>query len=154
MSTQIFDRDEFFMRDALVLAHYAATSGEVPVGAVLVLEDSIIGKGWNSPISNNDPTAHAEIVALREGATRLNNYRLPNTTLYVTLEPCAMCVGAMLHARISRLVFGATDPKTGAVVSVLQLLDNPRNNHKIIYTAGMLSDASSLLLTNFFKARR
>ncbi len=141
------------MEQALALAQYAEEQGEVPVGAILVLDDEIIGKGWNQPISSNDPTAHAEIIALREGATKLKNYRLVNTTLYVTLEPCTMCIGAMIHARIKRLVFGAHDPKTGAVTSVFNLLDT-KLNHQINYQSGILAEESSELLRRFFRHRR
>ncbi len=142
-----------YMEQALTLAQHAQEQGEVPVGAILVLDDEIIGKGWNQPISSNDPTAHAEIIALREGATKLKNYRLLNTTLYVTLEPCAMCIGAMIHARIKRLVFGAHDPKTGAVESIFNLLDT-KLNHQINYQGGVLADESSELLRRFFRHRR
>ena len=121
---------------------------------MVVLENEIIGSGWNQPISRCDPTAHAEIIALRDAAQNMGNYRLPNTTLYVTLEPCAMCVGAMLHARISRLVFGAYDPKTGAVTSVFSFLDADHLNHRIIYQGGILAAESGVLLANFFKKKR
>lgn len=143
-------QDSYFMQQALKLAKHAEAQNEVPVGAVLVLDDTIIAEGWNQPISSIDPTSHAEIIALRKAAQKLNNYRLINTTLYVTLEPCMMCVGAMLHARIKRLVFGADDPKSGAV----QLLDNKQLNHKIIYQGGILAAECGALLTDFFKQRR
>lgn len=142
-----------YMEQALVLAQHAEEQGEVPVGAILVLDDEIIGQGWNQPISTNDPTAHAEIIALRQGAAKLNNYRLLNTTLYVTLEPCVMCIGAMLHARIKRLVFGTFDPKTGAVESVFNLLDT-KLNHQITYQGGILADKCGEVLSAFFKQRR
>lgn len=146
-------QDTFWMQKAIELAKKAADHDEVPVGAVLVLDDEIIGEGWNQPISIQDPTAHAEIMALRKGATKLNNYRLLNSTLYVTLEPCVMCVGAMLHARIKRLVFGASDPKTGAVASVFQLLDQ-KHNHQIQYEGGVLAKECGDLLKDFFKNKR
>ena len=142
------------MHEALVLAEHAMTKEEVPVGAVLLLEDKIIGKGWNQPISNNDPSAHAEIVALRSAAKTINNYRLLNSTLYVTLEPCLMCVGAILHARIKRLVFGAYDPKTGAACSVFNILTDTRHNHVVEVQGGVLEEESSELLQKFFKQRR
>jgi tRNA(adenine34) deaminase len=123
-------QDILFMRRAIELAQQAKTAGEVPVGAVAVIDNEIVGTGFNCPIGTCDPTAHAEIIALKQAAQKLNNYRLPEVTLYVTLEPCVMCVGAMLHARIKRLVFGATDPKTGAVTSVFKILDSrPRTTH-------------------------
>jgi len=146
--------DRFLMSRALDLANFAKDNGEVPIGAVLVSNNEIIGRGWNCSISSSDPTAHAEIMALRDGAKNLKNYRLPGTTLYVTLEPCVMCVGAMLHARIERLVFGAYDPKTGAVCSVFNLLDFKNHNHKIIYAGGLLSEECSNILVNFFKTKR
>ena len=146
--------DQKWMHEALVLAEHAMTKEEVPVGAVLLLEDKIIGKGWNQPISNNDPSAHAEIVALRSAAKTINNYRLLNSTLYVTLEPCLMCVGAILHARIKRLVFGAYDPKTGAAGSVFNILDDTRHNHVVEVQGGVLEEESSELLQKFFKQRR
>jgi len=146
--------DTIWLHKAIELAKRAEEAGEVPVGAVVVLENEIIGSGWNQPISRCDPTAHAEIIALRDAAQNMGNYRLPNTTLYVTLEPCAMCVGAMLHARISRLVFGAYDPKTGAVTSVFSFLDADHLNHRIIYQGGILAAESGVLLANFFKKKR
>ncbi|MCK4608043.1 MAG: tRNA adenosine(34) deaminase TadA [Gammaproteobacteria bacterium] len=146
--------DIHFMEQAIALATEAACKQEVPVGAVLVLDNIIIAKGYNQPIATPDPTAHAEIVALRAGAKYLNNYRLLNTTLYVTLEPCAMCVGAMLHARIKRLVFGAYDPKGGAIQSVIKLLDTKQFNHRIEYEGGILAPECGRLLSDFFKAKR
>ncbi|MGR8929106.1 MAG: tRNA adenosine(34) deaminase TadA [Gammaproteobacteria bacterium] len=146
--------DEEWMRYALRLAQRAEQQGEVPVGAVLVLNDSCIAEGWNQPIQNNDPTAHAEIVAIRKAGQAVNNYRLIDTTLYITLEPCVMCMGAIAHARIKRLVFGASDPKRGAVCHALQLSDVPFLNHKVEWTGGILEQCCSDLLTDFFKARR
>lgn len=148
------EKDIFFMRRALELAQRASAIQEVPVGAILVAGSNIIGEGSNCPISTCDPSAHAEIIALRSGAQKLNNYRLPNLTLYVTLEPCIMCLGAMLHARIQRLVFGAHDPKTGAVESLFQILQEPKLNHKIKYTGGILAAECGKLLSEFFKSRR
>lgn len=147
-------QDIFFMQHALMLAEKAKRANEVPVGAVIVANNEIIGEGFNCPIDNCDPTAHAEIMALRRAAQKLNNYRLPGTTLYVTLEPCAMCIGAMLHARIKRLVFGATDPKTGAVVSVFKPLDEKNLNHKIEYQGQILAIECGKILSDFFKSRR
>jgi tRNA(adenine34) deaminase len=146
--------DEGWMRKALALAVRAEEQGEVPVGAVLVLENELIGEGFNHPIELNDPTAHAEIMALRAGAQRMKNYRLTNTTLYVTLEPCAMCVGAILHARVKRLVFGAFDPRAGAIESVFQIANEPKLNHRLICEGGILAEESSEILKKFFKARR
>ena len=151
-------KDQYWMQQALDLAQYAATHGEVPVGAVLIDSNGgLLAQGWNCSISSCDPSAHAEIVALRHAANVCNNYRLLDTTLYVTLEPCIMCVGAMIQARIKRLVFGATDPKTGAIVSVFNVLDEINKgklNHKIVYTSGVLADECSKLLTRFFRERR
>jgi tRNA(adenine34) deaminase len=146
--------DEYWMRQALQLAKQAEEKGEVPVGAVLVLDGQIIGEGWNQPISSHDPSAHAEMIALREGARNLKNYRLKNSTLYVTLEPCAMCAGAMVHARIERLVFAAFDPKTGAAGSLLNILQDSRLNHWVKVEGGLLAIESATLLQNFFQARR
>jgi len=146
--------DESFMRAALAEAAVAASVGEVPVGAILVRNGEIIGRGLNRPIQDNDPTAHAEIMAIRAAAAAENNYRLLNTTLYVTLEPCAMCVGAMLNARVSRVVFGAYDEKAGAAGSVLDLGDNRRLNHQIEVNGGLLEAQCSELLRDFFRSRR
>lgn len=143
-----------WMQYALKLAERAQQEGEVPVGAVLVLNDEIIGEGWNRPIAAHDPTAHAEIMALRTGAAKLGNYRLNDTTLYVTLEPCVMCAGAMVHARIKRLVFGASDPKAGAIVSAFNILDSGRLNHRVEYVGGILPDECGGMLSRFFEARR
>lgn len=142
------------MRHALRLAQRAESLGEVPVGAVLIKNDKVIAESWNSPIVNHDPTAHAEINALREAGRRIGNYRLIDTTLYVTLEPCVMCMGAILHARVNRLVFGAFDPKRGAVVSALTLADAEFLNHSVSWLGGVLEDECSELLKSFFQARR
>ncbi|MCW5654824.1 tRNA adenosine(34) deaminase TadA [Hydrogenophaga sp.] len=146
--------DEDFMQLALAQAHAAAEAGEVPVGAVVVRDGQVIATGRNHPIGSHDPTAHAEVVALREAARTLGNYRLDGCTLYVTLEPCAMCSGAMLHARLARVVFGATDPKTGAAGSVLDLFAQPRLNHQTEVRGGVLAEACSEMLRDFFKERR
>jgi tRNA(adenine34) deaminase len=146
--------DQKWMEYALTLAKRAEDLGEVPVGAVLVLENELIGEGWNHPIAAHDPTAHAEVMALRNGALHLNTYRLINTTLYVTLEPCAMCAGAMIHARIQRLVFGAFDLRTGAAGSIFNLLQDPRLNHQVKYKGGILEKECGAILQNFFKYRR
>lgn len=148
------DQDIIWMHRALALAKAAANEGEVPVGAIVVYGNEIIGEGFNRPISLHDPSAHAEMLAMRNAAEKLTNYRLPNTTLYVTLEPCLMCAGAMVHARIGRLVFGAFDPRAGAVVSQAQTLMHSFLNHKVQYTGGILAKECGELLTQFFKARR
>ena len=142
------------MRHALQLAAHAEQNGEVPVGAVLVRQDEMIAEGWNQPILSHDPTAHAEIIALREAARRLENYRLPDTTLYVTLEPCVMCAGAIIHARVNRVVYGAPDPKAGAAGSVFNTLLTDQFNHKVRCEGGVLQQECSDLLVRFFKARR
>ncbi len=142
------------MRRALELAGRAEAAGEVPVGAVLVQDGEVVGEGWNRPIGAHDPTAHAEIEALRDAARRLANYRLPGTTLYVTLEPCVMCAGAILHARVARVVFGARDPKGGAAGSVFDLLGTDRLNHRVEVASGVLADACGQRLQAFFQARR
>jgi tRNA(adenine34) deaminase len=146
--------DESYMRRALELAVQAAELDEVPVGAVLVLDGRIAGEGFNAPISQHDPTAHAEIRALRAAGACLGNYRLSGSVLYVTLEPCAMCVGAILHARVARVVFGATDPKTGAAGSILDLFANQRLNHHATVTGGLLEDECAGLLRQFFAGKR
>ena len=146
--------DERWMRQALKLARRAAELGEVPVGALLVRGDEVIAEGWNRPIASHDPSAHAEMVAMREAAAALKNYRLGGLTLYVTLEPCVMCAGAIVHARIDRLVFGATDPKAGAVNSVYDVIANPRLNHRPDWTGGVLAAECGALLQEFFRARR
>ena len=148
------DNDEHWLRHAYQLARDAAADGEVPVGAVVVCDDEMIGEGSNRPVSSADPTAHAEIVALRAACKRQNNYRLAGATLYVTLEPCAMCSGAMLHARIERLVFGAFDPNSGAAGSVINVLDVPRFNHRVAVRGGVLEQQCAGQLQEFFRLRR
>ena len=142
------------MRRALTLADRAANEGEVPVGAVVVRDGQLLGEGWNQVISAQDPTAHAEIVALRDAALVEGNYRLPGSTLYVTLEPCTMCAGAMVHARIAELVFGATEPRAGVVCSTCSLLEQPWYNHKVSWQGGILAEESGSRLQTFFKDRR
>jgi tRNA(adenine34) deaminase len=146
--------DELWMEEALRCAQRALEEGEVPVGAVVISEDRIVGRGWNRNISDSDPTAHAEIVALREAATNVGNHRLGQCELFVTIEPCAMCAGAMVHARVRRLVYGADDPKAGAVQSVMQVLNHPRLNHQVEVRAGVLAGRSAELLQAFFRGRR
>lgn len=146
--------DADWMRRALELAARAAEHEEVPVGAVVVCDGEMIGEGWNQPISTHDPTSHAEIVAMRDAAQRVGNYRLTGTTLYVTLEPCLMCSGAMIHARIHRLVFGASDPKRGAVNSAMHVFDTPGLNHTVEVIGGVLEQACAQQLKAFFYARR
>ncbi|MGD1983383.1 MAG: tRNA adenosine(34) deaminase TadA [Chromatiaceae bacterium] len=149
------EADETFMRRALALARQAEAAGEVPVGALLVLDGKVIGEGWNRPIGTHDPTAHAEIVALRDAALRIGNYRLPGSTLYVTLEPCPMCAGAIVHARVARVLFGARDPRAGAAGSVFDLLpSDSRFNHVVACDGGLLADECAALLRQFFRARR
>ena len=146
--------DEFFMREALSLARSAECLGEVPVGAVVVCDGQIIGRGFNSPIGASDPTAHAEIAALRDAARNRENYRLPGCELFVTLEPCAMCAGAILHARIARVVYGARDPKTGVHGSVVDLFGVERLNHHTEVVGGVLAEECGQMLSGFFAARR
>lgn len=146
--------DDYWMRQALTLALRAQEEGEVPVGALLVLDNQVIGEGWNRPIGRHDPTAHAEIMALRQGGAVLQNYRLLNATLYVTLEPCVMCAGAMVHGRIRRLVYGASDEKTGAAGSLVDILRHPGMNHQVDITAGVLAEECAATLSNFFRQRR
>lgn len=146
--------DELFMGLALDLAREAGTLGEVPVGALIVGGGEVLGRGFNQPIGRHDPTAHAEIMALRDAAARLGNYRLPGCTLYVTLEPCVMCAGAIMHARIGRVVFGARDPKTGAAGSVVDLFAEDRLNHHATIVGGVLAEQCGGLLSGFFAARR
>ena len=142
------------MRHALGLARRAQAEGEVPVGAVVVLEERVIGEGWNRPVSASDPSAHAEIQAMRAAATERRNYRLVGATLYVILEPCAMCVGAMFHARVRRVVFGAADPKTGAAGSTVNLFEEKRLNHHALVHGGVLAAECGSLLSAFFASRR
>ncbi|MGA7400217.1 MAG: tRNA adenosine(34) deaminase TadA [Candidatus Sulfotelmatobacter sp.] len=146
--------DELWMEEALRSAQRALEAGEVPVGAVVVCEGRIVGRGWNRNISDFDPTAHAEIVALREAGANIGNHRLSECELFVTIEPCAMCAGAMVHARIKRLVYGADDPKAGAVQSVVKVLNHPQLNHQVEVRSGVLAGRSAELLQTFFKNRR
>jgi tRNA(adenine34) deaminase len=146
--------DEAFMRAALAEARAASVAGEVPVGAVVVLDGVTIGQAHNAPVALGDPTAHAEVLALREAARKAGNYRLPRATLYATLEPCVMCCGAAVHARIARIVYGAPDPKAGAIVSRHRLLDDGRSNHRIEARGGVLEAECGALLKEFFEARR
>lgn len=148
------DEDQRWINEAIVLAKQAADEGEVPVGAVVVKDGKIIGRGWNQNIGLNDPTAHAEIMAMREAGNSQANHRLPGCTLYVTLEPCVMCAGAMIHARLERIVFAATDPKTGAAGGKFDLLSNPAHNHAPTVNGGCLADECSALLKDFFRQRR
>jgi tRNA(adenine34) deaminase len=150
----VVEQDARFMQAALALAAVARERGEVPVGAVVVLGDEVIGEGYNQPIGAHDPTAHAEIVALRAAAARLGNYRLTGASLYVTIEPCQMCVGAMVHARIARLVYGATEPKAGAIESAMRAHEHPSLNHRIDVTGGILAADSRELVQAFFQGRR
>ena len=147
-------KDQRYMQLALDLAKLAAEAGEVPVGAIIVKDDIVIGRGGNAPIGTHDPTAHAEIAAMRDAAKYLKNYRLVNCTLYVTLEPCAMCAGAIQHARIARLVFGANDQKTGACGSVVNLMAEAKLNHHTVITGGIMATECGAELTAFFAARR
>ncbi len=146
--------ENYWMQKAIALAEQAAQHNEVPVGAIVVLNDEIIGQGFNQPIRSCDPTAHAEIIALRDAAKNIGNYRLVGATLYVTLEPCTMCVGAMIHGRIDRLVFGAVEPKSGAVLSQSKLLSAPYFNHEISVESGILAEECGTLLSDFFSRRR
>jgi len=146
--------DRQFMQQALEQAGLAALAGEVPVGAVMVRDGEVISKAFNKPIANHDPSAHAEMLALRQAALSEENYRLPGTTLYVTLEPCTMCAGAMLHARVDRIVYGAKDPKTGAAGSVLDVFSSKQLNHQTIIEGGLMGQECGQLLRDFFKERR
>jgi tRNA(adenine34) deaminase len=146
--------DAKYMSLAMELARDAWQAGEVPVGAIVVLEGEIVGRGFNQPISRHDPSAHAEIMALRDAGQRIGNYRLPECTLYVTLEPCVMCAGAMMHARIKRIVFGASDPKTGAAGGVVNLFRETRLNHHAQIEGGVLAEECGELISSFFKERR
>jgi tRNA(adenine34) deaminase len=150
----LLDTDESWMRVALAEAKEAREAGEVPVGAVLVRNGELLAAAHNHPIALHDPSAHAELLAIRRAAVAVGNYRLPGTTLYVTLEPCLMCAGAILHARIDRLVFGAADPKNGAVVSLYRLFDDRRFNHAVSVTEGVLRDACGEILSGFFREKR
>lgn len=146
--------DLFWMQHALELAQRAEAQGEVPVGAIVVYQDQVIGEGWNQPISSHDPSAHAEIMALRDAADAVENYRLPDTTLYVTLEPCCMCAGALIHARVARVVYGASDPKGGAAGSVFELLGTDKLNHQVRVQGGVLAEECGQVLSQFFQRRR
>jgi len=154
MSTTASAEDERWMGEAIALARDAGARGEVPVGAVVVRDGAVIGRGGNAPIAASDPTAHAEIAAMRDAGRALGNYRLPGASLYVTIEPCAMCAGAILHARIARVVFGARDPKTGACGSVVDLFAEPRLNHHATVVEGVRAEECGALLSAFFAARR
>ena len=145
---------EFWMREALSEARKAESEGEVPVGSVVLLNEKIVGRGHNHPIREHDPTAHAEIIALRQATHNISNYRLPGSILIVTIEPCIMCVGAMIHARIEELIYGAADPKYGAVRSCYQMADENKLNHKIRVTAGVLEEECRALMSSFFASRR
>jgi tRNA(adenine34) deaminase len=146
--------DKDFMQRALELAKKAEAHDEVPVGAIIVYQDKIIGEGWNQPISSDDPTAHAEIMALRDAGEKIGNYRLPNATIYVTLEPCTMCAGAIIHARLSKLVYAVDDPKTGACGSVFNLLQTDKLNHTVEIENGVLEEECRSLIQSFFKEKR
>jgi tRNA(adenine34) deaminase len=146
--------DKHWMQRAFDLAKKAEAQDEVPVGAVIVYEDQIIGEGWNQPISSDDPTAHAEIMALRDAGKNIGNYRLPNSTIYVTLEPCTMCAGAIIHARLAKLVYSVNDPKTGACGSVFNLLQTEELNHKVEIEEGVMEEECRSLLQSFFKEKR
>ncbi|WP_432472188.1 tRNA adenosine(34) deaminase TadA [Amphritea sp. HPY] len=152
--TKQTDTDQKWMEHALELAERAAAVGEVPVGAIVVLSGEVIGEGWNQPISGHDPTAHAEIMALRDAAARVENYRLVGATLYVTIEPCTMCAGAIIHSRVARVVFGASEPKAGAVVSNGQVFEQPWMNHRLECEGGVLADRCSGRISDFFRQRR
>ena len=150
----LFLQDELFMRRAIALAQQAALLGEVPVGAVVVQNGEVIGEGYNQPISGCDPTAHAEIIALRDAARKIGNYRLPNSTLYVTIEPCTMCAGALVHARVARVVYGTTEPKSGVAKSNLALFEAPHFNHRVCCEGGVLQDECATMMSDFFRSRR
>jgi len=145
---------QFWMKRALELAHKAEQAGEVPVGAVLVKDNQLLAEGWNQPILSHDATSHAEVMAMREAGKKLNNYRLIDTTVYVTLEPCSMCVGAMIHARVARVVYGAVEPRTGALGGAFNLLEANEHNHLFEIEAGIMAEESKALLQNFFRSRR
>lgn len=154
LNNNFSEQDHQFMCQALALAQQAAELGEVPVGAVIVVDGVVIGEGYNQPIATHDPTAHAEVVAIRQAAQKLQNYRLENSTLYVTLEPCTMCVGALIHARISRVVFATTEPKAGSLVSARKQLETGYYNHLFKFEGGLLADEASKQLSDFFRGRR
>ena len=147
-------KDQYWMERALELARKAEAAGEVPVGAVIVKDDEIIAEGWNQPISSNDATSHAEIMAMRVAGEKLGNYRLLDTTVYVTLEPCSMCVGAMIHARVAKVVYAASEPRTGALGGAFNLLEANQHNHIFEVEAGLMAEESRMLLQNFFQSRR
>lgn len=148
------EQDQIYMQAAIALAKQAAENGEVPVGAIVVKDGEIIGRGSNAPIGMHDPSAHAEILAMRDAAKNIGNYRLVDCTLYVTLEPCAMCAGAIQHSRIANLIYGASDPKTGACGSVVNLMSKEKLNHHTIVTSGVLAEEAGKILSDFFKQRR
>lgn len=154
VSESVFERDYFWMQKAITLAKKAGEQKEIPVGAILIADNEIIGEGFNTSILDCDPTSHAEIISLRQGGQTLKNYRLINTTLYVTLEPCLMCLGAMIHARIKRLVFGAYDSKSGAVNNIIKLIEPNKLNHRIDFEGGVLADECGEILKVFFSERR
>lgn len=147
-------RDSHFMREALMLAAEGAVLGEVPVGAVVVYQGEVIGRGYNCPIVRHDPSAHAEMVAIRAASTALGNYRLPGSTLYVTLEPCSMCAGLIVHSRVARVVYGAVEPKAGVVQSQGQFFEQAFLNHRVLFEGGVLAEECGAILSDFFKARR
>jgi tRNA(adenine34) deaminase len=146
--------DQHWMEQALLLADEAAQQGEIPVGAILIKDNKVVGEGWNQSIGLSDPSAHAEMLAIRQAAKLLNNYRLPDTTLYVTLEPCSMCAGLLLHSRIKRLVFGAADYKTGAAGSIMDLLNDQRLNHQVEVSSGVMAQQCGDKISQFFQMRR
>ena len=148
------DNEQLYMSQALELAQEASSIGEVPVGALVVKDNRVIGRGYNQSIKNSDPTAHAEVIALRDAANTLKNYRLSGCELYVTIEPCAMCVGAMVHARIQRAIFGAIEPRAGALVSQLKMVDMPHFNHTFDWRGGVLESECGALMKEFFRGRR
>ena len=154
MAQGFSEADRRFMERALDLARAAEAAGEVPVGAVLVRDEAVLGEGHNRAVRDHDPSAHAEVIALREAGRRVGNYRLPDSTLYVTLEPCCMCVGAIVHARVGRVVFAADDPKTGAAGGRFDLLVSPAHNHRVVVECGLAEDAAAALLVDFFRRRR
>ena len=148
------DIDKKWMAHALDLAERSKLEGEVPVGALIIKEDALIAEGWNQPIDKHDATAHAEVMAIRAAGKKLANYRIPDTTLYVTLEPCTMCAGAIIHARIGRVVFGATDPRTGSAGSVIDIFSKDYHNHRVVVESGVMQEECGQILKTFFKERR